>query len=408
MGGLVKNKVTFDFSSFIAERVPPATATATTGWDPRGRPKYDFGTGFPDPDSFPAEGLHEALGQALKERGREMVLYPDPKGFLEFREFIVDKLHRERGIVVEPDQVLVTGGSGVALAIFTQLLSNPGDTLITEEFTYPGTLSVMRNLKANIVGVSGDEEGMRPDVLDETIRNLKSKGIHPKFVYTIPSFQNPTGTDMSVQRRHDILAVAQNHGVPIFEDDAYEDLRFEGDRTPSIHSYDDTKMTLYCGTFSKIIAPGMRIAYLVVPPELISQTNFLNWGRPTSHFAALATYYYLRDHMDEHVAEVNDILLAKRDTMIGALGEFMDPKVVYNRPAGGMYLWAQLPEGISVASVAGKARERGVAYLPGPNFSPTGEGENYLRLCFGYADHEGIRDGIALLSQIFTEEGLLG
>ena len=296
----------------------------------------------------------------------------------------------------------------MALAIFTQLLSNPGDTLITEEFTYPGTLSVMRNLKANIVGVSGDEEGMRPDVLDETIRNLKSKGIHPKFVYTIPSFQNPTGTDMSVQRRHDILAVAQNHGVPIFEDDAYEDLRFEGDRTPSIHSYDDTKMTLYCGTFSKIIAPGMRIAYLVVPPELISQTNFLNWGRPTSHFAALATYYYLRDHMDEHVAEVNDILLAKRDTMIGALGEFMDPKVVYNRPAGGMYLWAQLPEGISVASVAGKARERGVAYLPGPNFSPTGEGENYLRLCFGYADHEGIRDGIALLSQIFTEEGLLG
>ena len=165
-----------------------------------------------------------SLGQALKERGREMVLYPDPKGFLEFREFIVDKLHRERGIVVEPDQVLVTGGSGVALAIFTQLLSNPGDTLITEEFTYPGTLSVMRNLKANIVGVSGDEEGMRPDVLDETIRNLKSKGIHPKFVYTIPSFQNPTGTDMSVQRRHDILVVAQNHGVPIFEDDAYEDL----------------------------------------------------------------------------------------------------------------------------------------------------------------------------------------
>lgn len=401
------NTKTFDFSNLIAERVPPATASTTTGWDPTGRPRYDFGTGFPDPASFPAEGLHKALGQALKERGQDMVLYPDPKGFLEFREFIVDKLHRERGILIEPDQVLLIGGSGVALAIFTQLLTNPGDTLLTEQFTYPGTLSVMRNMKANIVGVTTDEQGMKPDSLDRTILDLKGQGVHPKFVYTIPSFQNPTGTDMSVQRRYDILAVAQKYGIPIFEDDAYEDLRFEGDRTPAIHSYDDTRMTLYCGTFSKIVAPGMRIGYLVVPPELIPQVNSLNWGRPTSHFAALATYYYLRDNLDKHVTEVSNILMAKRNTMLAALGEFMDPTVVYNRPSGGMYLWVQLPEGAFASSVVGKARERGVAYLPGPNFSPTGEGKNFFRLCFGFEDHQGIRDGIALLAEVFAEEGFL-
>ena len=393
----------FDFTNFIADRVPAGAPAA-----PRlGKPKYDFGTGFPDPDSFPSEGLHEALGRALKEHGRDMVLYPDPQGYPPFREFIAEKLRRERGISVDPDQVLLIGGSCVALAIVSQLFTNPGDTLLTEQFTYLGTLAVMRNVRANILGVATDDEGMRPDALDETIQDLARKGTRPKFIYTVPTFQNPLGTDMGVKRRLDILAVAKKHGIPIFEDDAYEDLRFEGERSPAIHSYDDANMVLYCGTFSKILGPGMRLGYLVAPQPLMPQVNALNWGRPTSHFAGMAAYYYLQDHLDDHVEEINGILRAKRDTMLGAIGESMGSAVASSNPAGGMYLWLRLSEGANADAAAAKARERGVAYLPGPRFSPSGDGANYLRLCFGYEDHQGIRDGIAALAEVFTEEGLL-
>ncbi|MEE8443133.1 MAG: PLP-dependent aminotransferase family protein [Dehalococcoidia bacterium] len=393
----------FDFSELIAERVPPGT-TARAG----GRPKYDFGTGFPDPDSFPSEGLHEALGRALKEQGRDLVLYPDPQGLPAFREFVVEKLRRERGMIVSPDQVLITGGSGLAIAIYTQLFTNPGDTLLTEQFTYGGTLNIMRNVNANIVGVETDADGMSPSALDETIQDLKRQGKRPKFIYTIPSFQNPLGTDMGVKRRQDILAVATQHGVPIYEDDAYEDLRFEGERSPAIYSYDDSRMVMYSGTFSKILGPGMRLGYMVAPQELMPRINALNWGRPTSQFAVLAAYYYLRDHLDEHVVEVSDILRSRRDTMLGALGEFMGSSAVSSNPPGGMYLWVRLPEGANAAQAAGKARERGVAYLPGTNFSPRGDGENYLRLCYGYENHQGIREGITTLAEVFTKEGMLG
>lgn len=393
---------TFDFSNLIADGLPPGLVPPAGA-----RPKHDFGTGFPDPESFPAQGLHEALGRALKDHGRDLVLYPHRQGLPELREFIAEKLRRERGMRVDPDQVVLTGGSGPAIALYTQLFTNPGDTLLTEYFTYVGTLNIMRGFGANIVGVPTDEEGMRPDALDQTIRDLQRQGKRPKFIYTIPSFQNPLGTDMKVQRRKDILAVAQRHGVPIYEDDAYEDLRFEGERYPAIHSYDESRMVLYCGSFSKIVGPGMRMGYMVAPRELIPRITGMHWGTPPSQFAALAVLYYLRDHMDDHVAELCDIYRSRRDTMLGALGESMGSAAAPTRPSGGMYIWVRLPEGANTVAVAEKARQRGAAYLPGPSFSPRGDGHNCFRLCFGYENHQGIRDGIAILGEVFQEEGLL-
>ena len=392
----------FDYSKFIADWVPAGSPLG-----PITQPKYDFGTGYPDPDSFPMDGLQEALAVAMSEQGRDLVLYPHPQGLPELREFVAAKLGRERGMTVNPDQVLLTGGSGQAIGLFTQLFTNPGDTLLTEDFTYQGTLTIIRNLSANIVGVATDAEGLLPAALDETIQDLKRNGKSPKLIYTIPTFQNPLGTDMSAQRRKDILAVAQKHGIPIYEDDAYEDLRFEGERAPAIHSYDDSGMVMYSGTFSKIIAPGMRIGFLVAPQELMPRINAINWGRPTSQFAALATFYYLRDHMDDHVNELCNIFQSRRDTMLGAIGEFMGSAVTSSQPKGGLYLWVKLPEGADATRVAPIARERGSAYLTGSAFSPSGDGKNYLRLCFGYENNENIRDGIALLRDVFVEEGLL-
>ncbi|HEX5141878.1 MAG TPA: PLP-dependent aminotransferase family protein, partial [Dehalococcoidia bacterium] len=253
----------FDFSGLIAGHVP-AGAAGRAGV----RPKYDFGVGFPDPESFPWQGLHEALGRALKDKGRDLVLYPDPQGHPEMREFIAQKLLHERGMKVEPEQVLVTGGSGPAIALFVQLLTNPGDVLLTEDYTYRGTLDIMTNLRARVVGVATDDAGMVPGALEETIKDLARFKIAPKMIYTIPTFQNPIGTDMTAERRQAILAVAQKYGVPIYEDDAYEDLRFTGERKPAIHSYDDSGMVLYSATFSKILGPGMRVGFLVAPREV--------------------------------------------------------------------------------------------------------------------------------------------
>ena len=394
--------VKFDFSQFIADRVP-----ADGGDRAPGRVRYDFGTGYPDPGSFPWEGLHEALGRALKEQGRDLVRYSDPQGHPEMRQLITEKLARERGMSIHPDEVLVTGGSGAAIGLFVQLFTNPGDVLLTEAFTYVGTLGIMRNLQARIVGIDCDDEGMNPDALDQTIKDLARLSITPKLIYTIPTFQNPTGTDMGAQRRKDILAVAQKHGIPVYEDDAYEDLRFQGERTPAIHSYDDSNMVVYSGTFSKILAPGVRVAFLTAPKELMPRINSMYWGRPTSQFAVLAALYYLRDHLDDHVSEICDILRSRRDTMAAALGECMGSAVTVSQPAGGLYLWARLPEGANTTPVMEKARQKGVAYLAGARFSPSSTGSNYFRLCFGYENGQGIREGIATLARVFAEEGLL-
>jgi 2-aminoadipate transaminase len=392
----------FDYSAFIADRVPPGAPARNPN-----RPKYDFGTGFPDPGSFPMDGLHEALGRALKDKGRDLVLYPDPQGHPEMREFVVEKLSRERGMSIHPDQVLMTGGSGPAIALFVQLLTNPGDVLLTEDYTYVGTISIMRNLHARIVGVETDEQGMVPASLERTIEELARFEVKPKMFYTIPTFQNPLGTDMGRNRRQEILAVAQKYGIPVYEDDAYEDLRFEGDRSPAIHSYDESGQVLYSGTFSKILGPGMRVGFLVAPLELMPKLNAMHWGRPTSEFALLASLYYLRDHLDDHVDEISGILQQRRDAMVEAIREEMGAGVTTSRPEGGLYLWVGLPEGANTVPAAEKARQEGVAYLPGSSFSPSGGGKNFLRLCFGYETPENIREGIEVLAKVFSEQGLL-
>ena len=174
----------------------------------------------------------------------------------------------------------------------------------------------MNRYGANVVGVKMDNEGMIPGALDQAIRDLHDQDIIPKFIYTIPTFQNPVGTDMGPQRRKDILAVAQNHSIPIYEDDCYVDLRFEGENCPAIFDYDDSQMVVYSGSFSKIVAPGMRLGWLVAPKELIPRINAIHTGTPPSQFSSLATLYYLRDHMEEHVAELNNILKSVVDNLM--------------------------------------------------------------------------------------------
>ena len=397
----------FDFGQHVAKNIP----LSAPPWPRQSRPRYDFAVAYPDPDSFPADDLQDALRRAIKEQGRDLVLYPHPQGDAGLRDLVVEKLEKQRGMKVDPEQVIITAGSGQAISLLTQLFIDPGDTIITEEFTYSGALTIMNRSGAQRVGVKMDDEGMLPDALEEVIKDLLDKSIAPKFIYTIPTFQNPVGTDMGVQRRKEIVAVAQQYGLPIYEDDCYFDLRYGGENHPALFSYDDMEMTVYSGSFSKIVAPGMRLGWLVAPATLIPRINAIHAGTPPSQFSVLATLYYLRDHMEKHVADLNSIFKAKRDTMLAAMGECFGPSVESTRPDGGLYLWCNFTDpNVNVVPVLDKAREKGVIYGLGPSFAPNSShtAENYFRLCFGYHSLEDTRSGIALLGNVFEEEGLLG
>ena len=394
----------FDFSDRIARGIPPAPKAAPGG----GRVVYDFTTAFPDPDSFPADGLLEALGRALTDEGKDLVYYPHIQGHPAMREFIAGKLERERGMNVTPDQIILTTGSGQAVARYVELLTDPGDIILTEKFSYSGTMGIMRRHGARLVGVDIDEEGIIPSALDEVLTSLRDRGQRAKFLYTIPTFQNPTGTDMSLGRRQDILDVSQRHGLPIFEDDCYADLRFAGDNAPSIQSLDQEGSVLYCGSFSKIVAPGMRLGFMAAPPSVIDAVKAIHLGATPSQFSTLATMYYLRDHQDEHVEELREIFRSKKDTAVAAVGEYFGSRAECSDPDGGLYLWLKLPEGANTASVLAKARERGISYGPGTNFSPGQDAFNYLRLCYGHLTHDVIREGVEKLAAFLEEEGMLG
>ena len=393
----------FDFESKIAKGVPPNS--------PPGDglvPKYNFGVGFVDPDSFPSAGLHEALGRALKDYGRDLALYPTYQGSLQFREMISDYLKRRRGMDVDPGHIVLTPGSTQAIMVLARLFTDPGDVVLTDEYAHSDTISMLRRFTSEVVGVTMDHEGIIPDALDQTMRDLAAKGKQAKFLLTVPTFNNPVGTDMGLQRRQDILAVAQKHGVPIYEDDCYVDLRYDGETSPAIYSYDDSNIMVYSGTFSKTVGPGMRLGWLVAPEELIPRINALNHGANTSQFTVLAGLYYLRDHLDEHIDELCNIFRSRRDTMLAAVGESMGSAAVSTHPGGGLYLWVSYPEGVDTGRILAKARQRGVSYGPGVAYSPNGVAQNYMRLCYGYYNDDETREGIAILADVLAEEGALG
>lgn len=377
---------------------------------PRPRAKFDFAVAYPDPDSLPLKELAQAAAAALEREGRGLALYPGARGYEPLRKLVAEKLARDRGMRVDPAQVLLTAGSMQSINLITEILVEPGDTVLTERFCYLGTLRTFRKFKAKVVGVNADEDGMRPEALRSTLRDLASRGVKPKLIYTISTFQNPEGSVLTLERRKELLLLAREYDVAVFEDECYSDLRFEGEWVPAIHSLDTDGRVLYASSFSKIIAPGVRIGYAVAPEEVVQRMLAAKIDGGTNELAAMMVQEYLRGHMKEHVDQINHILKAKRDTMLAALGEYMGPSVQWTRPQGGLFLWLTLPEGTDTVALAEKARAQDVGYIPGVQFSPDPErmGRNCLRLCFGHPTHDQIREGVARLARVFQQAGALG
>jgi 2-aminoadipate transaminase len=388
----------FNYDSFFSansQNFPPGTVRHS---------KYDFAVAYPDPENLPLDDLIESVRAGFEREGKDLAYYSTAAGDPELRKLVAEKLTRERNMSVTADDMVLTSGSGEAIGILIQALTDPGDVVLVEEFVYLGTLNQLRRYGADVVGVKCDDDGILPEDLDSVITEQMAKGKKVKYLYTIPAFQNPMGWTMSLERRKQVLDVTGKHSIPIFEDDCYADLRFEGDDVTSFHSLDDTGRVVYAGSFSKIIAPGMRMGYLVAPKDVIARAWSFKSGGAVSQFTALTIAELMKGGLNQHIEVQNRALAVKRDAMVAALGENFGGSVSWTVPQGGLYIWVKFPEGTDLAAVQEEIFDEGVSYYNGSQFSPSGEGSNYVRLCFGHPSVETIRDGIAELARILDSK----
>ena len=393
----------FSYEGLFASNVPDFELPP-----PARRAKYDFAVAYPDPSSLPLEGLITALKDGLREEGRELAVYPHPDGYPPLREFVASRLAEERNIRVSADEVILADGSSQPIHMLVETLVDPGDVVITEDYVYSGTLRTLRRFHADVRGVPCDEDGMLPDSLEEAMQAAIGEGKRPKLVYTIPTFQNPQGWTMTLERRHALLKLSERYGVPILEDDCYVDLRYEGEPVTSIHSLDTGGRVMYVGSFSKIVGPGMRIGYMTAPAEVLAKAKAIKSGGGVNQFAALAVHRYAVSELEAHLQDTNRVLRAKRDAMLAALGESFGPAASWSRPDGALYIWLRMQVAADLAALQPKALDADVGYLPGPLFSPDGaSGRNYARLCFGYNTPAEIHEGISRLAQVIDEAGML-
>ena len=396
----------FSFKDLFAKSAPkdPPRAASVA------RAKYDFAVAYPDPDSLPLDDLADSLKSALAEEGRDLAVYPHQQGYPPLREYVAAKLERDREIRVGVDEIVLADGSSQPLHMVGESLLDPGDIVLTEEFVYVGTLAMLRRFQADIRGVQCDEDGLLPDALEDAIVRAVGQGRRPKFIYTIPTFQNPLGWTMTLERRKALVELSHKYDVPILEDDCYVDLRYEGEPVPAIHSLDDSGRVMYVASFSKNIAPGMRLGYLTGPEELLDVARAAKSGGGVNQFAALAVHRYAASgKLDEHIEESIGVLRTKRDAMLAALGENFGTAAKWSRPNGGLYVWLEMPEGADLVAARDNAFDADVGYSAGNVFAPDGvSGTNMARLCFGYNTPDEISEGIARLAEVFEREGMLG
>lgn len=360
---------------------------------------YDFGAGRPDPESFPLTDLVTATAEALEKEGREALTYGAFPGYDGLRDLACAKFQKYEGAAVSRDEVLVTNGSSQALGIIADAFLDVGDVVVSEAPTFSGTLSIFRRHGVEVQGIPLDDSGMRVDALAACLERLASQGRRPKLIYTIDTFQNPAGPTLSLERRRELLRLADQHGTLVVEDDAYGELRFEGEPAPSLYALDGSGLSIRTGTLSKILGAGVRLGWIIAHPDVIQRLVPFkqDWG--TNPFVSRVATYYLRNHLYEHVEELIAVYRRKRDVMLAGLQDGLGESAKWNRPEGGFFTWLRLPEGTDTVRLADLAAERQVSYASGPGFFPDGSGAEYVRLSYSYAALDAIAEGTGRLCE---------
>jgi 2-aminoadipate transaminase len=392
----------FDFAPLLPADLPPPAAKWT------GLAKYSFVGGNNDPERVPVDGLVAAADAVLRREGKTLATYNlahGPQGYGPLREFLAAKLRRDAAIAAGPDDILIVSGSLQALDLVNHTLLARGDTVIVEQETYQGALNRLARLGVNAVGIPLDREGMRMDALASRLSDLKSRGIRPKYIYTIPTVQNPTGTIMPEARRAELLLLSQAYGVPIFEDDCYADLIWNGERPPAIHAMASNGGVIHIGSFSKSIAPALRVGFIVAPWEMLSRMLALKTDAGSGALEQMVLAEYCAPHFTAHVPALARALRTKLDTLMEALNEQFGTTAEFEEPKGGIFLWVKLPDNVDALKLYQSALAAGVSINPGPEWSTDkGHSKSRLRLCFASPSHEQIREGVAVLADVCRRE----
>jgi len=388
--------------STLARRVPVSGQQAGPMSQPVGADRISFAGGLPDPKSLPAAAIAAATARAMEKNGEWALQYGSSQGYRGLIDQLRAKLARDNGVEVGPENVLITAGASQAIDLVCAALLNPGDVIVSEEPTWMGAVRMFNGHEAKIVGIPMDNEGMQLDVLEARLKELKAGGIQPKFIYTIPTFQNPTGVTTTLERRRGILALAKQYGVAVMEDDAYFDLRFSGARIPMMYTLDDAGLVIYTGTFSKIMAAGMRMGWVVGPASLIERLAKI---KPDggNMFTGYVAAEYAQSELEPHIAELVQVYKSRRDAMLDALTAEMPEGVTWTQPNGGFFLWLTLPEGMDATQILPESRAHGVEFLPGTGCYFNGEGQRNIRLSYSFADEDQIRRGIRILGGLLRE-----
>src|SRR5437867_3791083 len=362
--------------------------------------------GLPDTSTFPPELLAKLMSGVAAEASARALQYGPTEGLAPARDAIVEVMAAE-GTHVDPQDVLVTSGGQQVIDLVCKALIDPGDVIVAEGPTYPGAVPTFSAYQADVVQIDMDADGMRVEDLEAALDRLDAEGRRPKFIYTVPSFQNPAGVTMSLPRRKRLVEVARERELLVLEDNPYSLLRYEGEPIPTLFALDGGVYVMYLGTFSKILSPGIRLGWVVAPPPVLEKINL---GKQAADLCtSTVTQLFVRAYFDQgiwrdYIDSLNDIHRSRRDAMLDALAEFFPREAEWTRPAGGLFVWVTLPDFIDTTDLLARALRENVAFVPGEGSYLDGRGRNSMRLNFSASNGDDIREGIRRIGEVIKEQ----
>jgi 2-aminoadipate transaminase len=362
--------------------------------------------GLPDTSTFPPQSFAAQMTRIAQESAAEALQYGPTEGFEQTVDCILEVMASE-GMLPDPQDVIVTTGGQQAIDLACKTLIDPGDVVICEAPTYPGAVPVFCSYQAEVVQIECDEDGMDVERLEEVLAELDAEGRRPKFVYSVPSFQNPAGVTMSLERRHRLVELARAREMLLIEDNPYGLLRFEGEPLPPLYQLDGGDFVIYVGTFSKILSPGIRLGWAVAPPPVMEKVVL---GKQAADLCtSTLTQYFVREYFAEgrwreYVASLTEIYRRRRDVMLGALREHFPAQATWTEPAGGLFIWATLPDFIDTGDLLARALREDVAFVPGQSAYLDGRGHSSMRLNFSGVGDDEIREGIRRIGKVISAQ----
>jgi 2-aminoadipate transaminase len=362
--------------------------------------------GLPDTSTFPPRSFAAQMTKIAQESAAEALQYGPTEGFDETKDCILEVMAAE-GMLPDPEDIIVTTGGQQAIDLVCKTLVDPGDVVICEAPTYPGAVPVFCSYQADVVQIECDQDGMRIDLLEELLEKLRHKGRRPKFVYSVPTFQNPAGVTLSLERRARLVELARANELLVVEDSPYGLLRYGGEALPPLYQLDGGDFVIYLGTFSKILSPGIRLGWAVAPPPVMEKIVL---GKQAADLCtSTLTQYFVREYFAEgrwrqYIEDLVEIYRGRRDVMLAALREHFPAEATWTKPQGGLFIWATLPDYIDTSDLLAKALRANVAFVPGQGAYVDGRGRHSMRLNFSGVGEEEIREGVQRIGEVIAEQ----